>query len=326
MTNYHIDLGVYVEHTEPAFNRESAGIITQVFGTWFSYSTNEFAQLPNGKQADTYWRGNCMNYEDWKPMSRKPYTGAIKPSTVWRSHESRTCIVVGAAEKIRFIPIGSEGPVDVMSVNEPQFREWYLTPIDYDVSHAARLYVEFTRTMGATESAIKALSKLTTITPEEIEVAKTKAAASAKKPAAKKAANPGKKAPTKAAAASRGGGRKPSAASRFRELIMTETKTGSGNAKYTDDEIFTMVQKEFGVDEKRRSTYVSWYRYDLTRKGETPPEPKGGTEKRGRGRPAAKKTAAKKAPAKKTAAKKAPAKKPAAKKPAAKKKAPAKKK
>jgi hypothetical protein len=48
--------------------------------------------------------------------------------------------------------------------------------------------------------------------------------------------------------------RKPSAASRFKELIM--------DGKLTDDKIFETVQKEFGLDDSKRS-YVAWYRNNL---------------------------------------------------------------
>jgi hypothetical protein len=57
--------------------------------------------------------------------------------------------------------------------------------------------------------------------------------------------------------------RKPSAASRFKELIMA--------GKMTDDNIFADVQKEFGLDDSKRS-YVAWYRNQLRKDGQNPPE------------------------------------------------------
>lgn len=54
---------------------------------------------------------------------------------------------------------------------------------------------------------------------------------------------------------------KPSAASRFRELILAGT--------LEDDEIFKKVQAEFDLDDSRRS-YVDWYRKDLKKKGLLP--------------------------------------------------------
>lgn len=57
--------------------------------------------------------------------------------------------------------------------------------------------------------------------------------------------------------------RKPSAASRFKELIMA--------GKLTDDKIFEAVQKEFGLDDSKRS-YVAWYRNQLRKDGQNPPD------------------------------------------------------
>lgn len=54
----------------------------------------------------------------------------------------------------------------------------------------------------------------------------------------------------------------------FKKLIM--------EGKMTDDAIFATVQKEFGLDDNKRS-YVNWYRKDLIKKGETPPARKDGT-------------------------------------------------
>ena len=59
--------------------------------------------------------------------------------------------------------------------------------------------------------------------------------------------------------------RKPSASSRFKELIMA--------GKLTDDEIFAQVQEEFGLDDSRRN-YVSWYRSKLKKDGQNPPAAK----------------------------------------------------
>lgn len=53
-----------------------------------------------------------------------------------------------------------------------------------------------------------------------------------------------------------------SAASRFKELIM--------EGKLTDDAIFEIVQKEFNLDDSKRS-YVPWYRNYLKKEGQNPP-------------------------------------------------------
>jgi hypothetical protein len=92
-------------------------------------------------------------------------------------------------------------------------------------------------------------------TDEEIDVAKKKVAAKAAKTAAKAAKKSGAKAPRE---------QKETASSMFKELIM--------EGKLTDDAIFKKVQAKYGLDEGKRN-YVTWYRYDLRRKGQKPPEP-----------------------------------------------------
>ena len=86
--------------------------------------------------------------------------------------------------------------------------------------------------------------------------------------------------------------KKPSAASRFQELIM--------EGKRTDDEIFSIVQKEHGLPDSKRN-YVTWYRNYLKKQGKAPPPAIGGDEPKKDSAPA------KKAPA--AAAKSGPPKK-----------------
>jgi hypothetical protein len=85
----------------------------------------------------------------------------------------------------------------------------------------------------------------------------------------------------------------PSAASRFRELIMA--------GKQTDDAIFDTVAKEFNLDEKKR-VYVSWYRKDLEKKGLNPPPAVAFATKAQDGKPAPKAAAPKTVPGKVTVA------------------------
>lgn len=90
------------------------------------------------------------------------------------------------------------------------------------------------------------------------------AKAPAKKAAAKKAP-PAKKAPAKKAVGDEAPVKKSrvSVSSRIRELIL--------EGVLTDDKIFAKVQKEFDLDDKKRS-YIAWNRSDLRRKGRNPPE------------------------------------------------------
>ena len=43
--------------------------------------------------------------------------------------------------------------------------------------------------------------------------------------------------------------------------------------KLTDDQIFSKVQDQYGLEDNKRS-YVTWYRNDLTKKGMNPPAAK----------------------------------------------------
>lgn len=109
---------------------------------------------------------------------------------------------------------------------------------------------------GTTKQAIDKAPKRATQTPEE------KAAKKAANLAKLKELNAKKKAEREAAGPKE---RKPSAASRFCDLIM--------EGKKTDDQIFAIVQKEFGLDDGKRS-YVGWYRNKLRKDGKNPPDAK----------------------------------------------------
>src|SRR3546814_12706911 len=123
---------------------------------------------------------------------------------------------------------------------------------------------------------MRMLAKLTPVTNENIEMATKKKAAraaslvkTAKKTSAKKTtdAKPAKAdKPAKKAAGEKKerAPRGPTAAAKFQELIM--------EGKKTDDQIFAAVQKEFGLDDSKRS-YVQWYRNYLTKQGKNPPDP-----------------------------------------------------
>lgn len=63
--------------------------------------------------------------------------------------------------------------------------------------------------------------------------------------------------------------KKATAGNLFKDLIMA--------GKLTDDQIFVAVKKEFGLDDSKRG-YVKWYRNDLKKKGQNPPDAVGGTE------------------------------------------------
>lgn len=196
-----------------------------------------------------------------------------------------TCIEVSRqAGLVKYIPLNIAG-MELLEMNSSEFDRTYSQLNDYPVEKAAQLYAEYAAQLGGTKEAMQALATFVPLTPKEIEMATTKKAASAAaktetaakakaaKPAAKTAVTKETKAkaaaPAKAAKApatkKEAGEKKPSAANMFKELIM--------EGKLTDDQIFAKVQKEFGLDDNKRS-YVKWYRNDLTKKGMKPPAAK----------------------------------------------------
>lgn len=196
-----------------------------------------------------------------------------------------TCIEVSRqAGLVKYIPLNIAG-MELLEMNSSEFDRTYSQLNDYPVEKAAQLYAEYAAQLGGTKEAMQALATFVPLTPKEIEMATTKKAASAAaktetaakakaaKPAAKtavtketKAKAPAPAKTTKAPAAKKEAGeKKPSAANMFKDLIM--------EGKLTDDQIFAKVQKEFGLDDNKRS-YVKWYRNDLTKKGMKPPAAK----------------------------------------------------
>lgn len=225
------------------------------------------------------------------PPSRSATAAATEPSTkaapaakrlgaqVCCDHNRRTCVLLERSESsVKYVALDVENGLDVTTADPKDFDRDYKPMVDYPVERAAKLYVEYARGLGATEQAMRMLGKLTTVNNEDIEMATKKKAArtaapvkTAKKATTKKAAaeKPAKTAKGKTGKApaekKERAPRGPTAASRFQELIM--------EGKKTDDQIFATVQKEFGLDDSKRS-YVKWYRNYLTKQGKNPPAPK----------------------------------------------------
>jgi len=197
-------------------------------------------------------------------------TKTASVARVCADHNRHTCIEVRRqAGVVHYIPLDING-MELRQMGDEEFDSIYSSMQDYPVAKAAQLYAGYAADLGGTSEAMQALASFTTLTPQEIEMATTKkTAAAAKTPAAKAAkAAPAKKdpKPTKAPVAKKEPGeKKPSAANMFKDLIM--------EGKLTDDQIFAEVQKEFGLDDNKRS-YVKWYRNDLTKKGMKPPAAK----------------------------------------------------
>lgn len=197
---------------------------------------------------------------------------------VCADHQRRTCILLDrSVERVRYVALDVENGLDVSEADPKEFDGRFKPLVDYPVERAAKLYVEYARGLGATEQVMKLLGKLTTVNNEDIEMATKKKSSRAaspvkttKKTVGKKTA--AKKTTTKASKAAKSTGTKkeraprgPTAAAKFQELIM--------EGKKTDDQIFAAVQKEFGLDDSKRS-YVKWYRNYLTKQGKNPPAPK----------------------------------------------------
>lgn len=192
-------------------------------------------------------------------------------------HQRRTAIQLSRdVDQVRYVVLDVENGLD-LGLAEPKHFDQRFTPlVDYPVERAAKLYVEYARGLGATERVMQLLGKLTTVTKEDIDMATKKKAARAAAPvktakkASKKTAAPKAEKPAKAPKAAKGEAKErkprgPTAAQKFQELIM--------EGKKTDDQIFAAVQKEFGLDDSKRS-YVKWYRNYLTKQGKNPPPAK----------------------------------------------------
>jgi hypothetical protein len=234
---------------------------------------------------------------DEVPMKKKskepPVSSAV---TVCQDYYRHSCIVLRRGESsVDYIALNRPGGLDVEAKDSATFDEYWVPSDTYPAEKAARLYVEFAQHLGATPEAMRELAKLTTVSEKEQQMATAKAptAADAKTkptpavknvPAAKKATVTAAKPDAKAAPAAAKKPakppvtakadpkaakvdkapkeKKPSAASRFQELIM--------EGKLTDDNIFATVKKEFGLSDDKRG-YVTWYRNHLKKNGKNPP-------------------------------------------------------
>jgi len=250
-------LWTVIEHHEPAFDRINWGIVVMQLSSQFVYGT------PDGNTR------MCMYSEAWNLVSarKNERQTTVDAPSVWSDHQSRTCIVLEVkGDVVKFIPMGVDNPYGVETYTVEDFCLRYLKPMEYPVSQAARLFVEYARNTGATDEALKALSQHTTITEEEKEMARQSAAK--EKTAPKKAA--AKKAPAKKAAP-----KKPSAAAVYREEIM---------AGKSFKQICAAVSKKCPDAKEPSEAYVRYYVNELEKKGEKPPWPKGLPEPKGRGR------------------------------------------
>lgn len=218
-----------------------------------------------------------------EPRSKAAPAPKQQGASVCWDHNRRTTILLSRSDSsVKHVALDVENGLEVTESTPRDFDDRYTAMVDYPVERAAKLYVEYARGLGATEQVMQALGKLTPVSKEDIEMATKKKAAraaapvkTAKKATTKKtAAEKPTKAATKTAKApaekKERAPRGPTAAQKFQELIM-EGK--GGTCAHTDDQIFAKVQKEFGLDDSKRS-YVKWYRNYLTKQGKNPPAAK----------------------------------------------------
>lgn len=172
---------------------------------------------------------------------------------ICRDGNSRTCLEVArSGGAVRYILMDNSG-LTVTSMGAMDFDARF-TPIKYDRVKAAKKYLECATMFGANEKVLTELGKV-------VEVSDQARMAALSKNGQVEVATDGTVTQKPKGFQKKKGG----AANRFRDLIM-------GGA-HTDDEIFSIVQKEFNLDEGRRS-FVGWHRKDLTKKGFNPPPPK----------------------------------------------------
>lgn len=105
-------------------------------------------------------------------------------------HQRRTCLVLdGNVDPYQLIQLNTEEGLDVINMPAATFSQRFHALADYPAERAARLYAGYARLIGATETAMQALQRLTTVTEEDI------AMATAKKTAAPVAAKTTRKTP-----------------------------------------------------------------------------------------------------------------------------------
>ena len=219
-------------------------------------------------------------------MAKKP---AIYPC---RDIHQRTCIHVARSDgRVKYIPMDIMNGLLVVTTQEDAFDSRFSPMENYPPEKACQLYVTYSQALGATDEAMGYLGQIVKVSKQELEVATTKKqtadagkvekaatkkakalaeapvkkAAPVKKTEVKKAAPVKKTEVKKAAPVKKTEVKKASAAQMFQDLIM--------EGKLTDEQIFEVVQTEYGLDDKKRG-YVRWYRNHLKKSGSNPPEPK----------------------------------------------------
>lgn len=234
-----------------------------------------------------------------------PRSAFTESFEVYQDYYGKTCITIARANhSVRFIPLDTDTLRVQQRGAESFLRDWQSIN-DYPVDRAAVIYCAHAREFGANEEAWRWLQQIISrvnvqgetlpVYREDDEMAapqkplrdakfqeELQGATRAPRGQQMSAATPPAPAPTRrravaptavngATAPKERTPRAPSAASRFKELIMGTDVKNAQSFGWTDDEIFAQIQQEFDLPDERRN-YVAWYRNDLKKKGETPPE------------------------------------------------------
>ena len=218
----------------------------------------------------------------------------MKISTYY-DRQRRTCIVVESDKSnVSLVKLDTAAGLRISLMPVDLFEDVYSEVTGYPIHKAIEQYSEFARYCGATQDVMNAFNyildaeeekgvdvKLTRLKLQQVKLLDGKAAKPAddtppwdddepsvdnpkqsKKGKTAMARQPkaSVKVPSNSATTNTGSIKQPrrTAASAFKDLILT--------GQYSDDEIFATVQKEFGLDDSKRS-YVAYYRRELKNKG-----------------------------------------------------------
>lgn len=217
----------------------------------------------------------------------------MKISTYY-DRQRRTCIVVASDKSnVSLVKLDTSAGLRISLMPVNLFEGTYSEVAGYPIHKAIEQYSEFARYCGATQDVMNAFNgildseekkgvdvKLTRLKLQQVKLLDGKAAKPAdntppwddepsvdnpkptKKGKTAMARQPkaSVKVPSNSATTNTGSIKQPrrTAASAFKDLILT--------GQYSDDEIFATVQKEFGLDDSKRS-YVAYYRRELKNKG-----------------------------------------------------------
>ena len=217
----------------------------------------------------------------------------MKISTYY-DRQRRTCIVVASDKSnVSLVKLDTSAGLRISLMPVDLFEDTYSEVAGYPIHKAIEQYVEFARYCGAMQDVMNAFNgildseekkgvdvKLTRLKLQQVKLLDGKAAKPAddtppwddepsvdnpkqtKKGKTAMARQPkaSVKVPSNSATSNTGSIKQPrrTAASAFKDLILT--------GQYSDDEIFATVQKEFGLDDSKRS-YVAYYRRELKNKG-----------------------------------------------------------